>query len=35
MAISKDKPQILAAEVVAQSQLFKIESLELRFSNGV
>ncbi|MEC6798642.1 ADP compounds hydrolase NudE [Photobacterium sp. S4TG1] len=35
MAISKDKPQILAAEVVAQSRLFKIESLDLRFSNGV
>lgn len=35
MAISKDKPQILSAEVVAQSRLFKIESLDLRFSNGV
>ena len=35
MAISIDKPQILSAEVVAQSRLFKIESLDLRFSNGV
>lgn len=35
MATSKGKPQILSAEVVAQSRLFKIESLDLRFSNGV
>ncbi|WP_434144306.1 ADP compounds hydrolase NudE [Photobacterium leiognathi] len=35
MATSKEKPQILSAEVVAQSRLFKIESLDLRFSNGV
>ncbi|MCP5325446.1 MAG: ADP compounds hydrolase NudE [Oceanospirillaceae bacterium] len=29
------KPEILARHVVAQSRLFKIESLEMRFSNGV
>ena len=31
----KQKPEILAQEIVAQSRLFKIEQLELRFSNGV
>ena len=30
----KQKPQILNQEVVAQSRLFKIEQLELLFSNG-
>ncbi|MGF1876786.1 ADP compounds hydrolase NudE [Photobacterium frigidiphilum] len=35
MAADKNKPEILSTEVVAQSRLFKIESLELRFSNGV
>ncbi|PSW03369.1 ADP compounds hydrolase NudE [Photobacterium lipolyticum] len=35
MAAGKNKPEILSTEVVAQSQLFKIESLGLRFSNGV
>lgn len=35
MASDKHKPDILAAEVVAESRLFKIESLDLRFSNGV
>ncbi|ELR63286.1 ADP compounds hydrolase NudE [Photobacterium marinum] len=34
MALDKNKPEILATEVVAQSRLFKIESLDLRFSNG-
>ncbi|MBY5994001.1 ADP compounds hydrolase NudE [Ferrimonas balearica] len=29
-----DKPKILAAEVVAQSRLFTVEQLDLRFSNG-
>ncbi|MFT6154500.1 MAG: ADP-ribose diphosphatase [Bermanella sp.] len=29
------KPEILNSHIVAQSRLFKIESLELRFSNGV
>ncbi|MGF1762492.1 ADP compounds hydrolase NudE [Aliivibrio kagoshimensis] len=28
------KPEIVASQVVAQSRLFKIESLDLRFSNG-
>ncbi len=35
MAADNNKPQILSTEVVAQSRLFKIESLDLRFSNGV
>ncbi|AJR06928.1 ADP compounds hydrolase NudE [Photobacterium gaetbulicola] len=35
MAVEHNKPEILATEVVAQSRLFKIESLDLRFSNGV
>ena len=34
MAAEHNKPEILATEVVAQSRLFKIESLDLRFSNG-
>ncbi|MFK4753656.1 ADP compounds hydrolase NudE [Oceanobacter antarcticus] len=29
------KPQILHRSIVAQSRLFRVESLELRFSNGV
>ena len=32
---SKQKPEILSADIVAQSRLFKIEQLELQFSNGV
>lgn len=35
MAADNNKPEILATNVVAQSQLFKIESVDLRFSNGV
>lgn len=35
MAADNNKPEILATKVVAQSRLFKIESLDLRFSNGV
>lgn len=31
----RNKPEILAKEIVAQSRLFSIESLQLRFSNGV
>ncbi|MDX1539302.1 ADP compounds hydrolase NudE [Arsukibacterium sp.] len=31
---SKQVPEILAQEIVAQSRLFKIEQLQLRFSNG-
>lgn len=30
-----DKPEILASHLVAQSRLFRVESLDLRFSNGV
>ena len=30
----KIKPEILGAEVVAQSRLFKVEQVQLRFSNG-
>lgn len=32
---AKQKPQIIKTEIVAQSRLFKIEQLELLFSNGV
>ena len=32
---NKQVPDILAQEIVAQSKLFKIEQLQLRFSNGV
>lgn len=32
---NKQKPEILNADIVAQSRLFKIEQLELQFSNGV
>jgi ADP-ribose diphosphatase len=32
--MSKQKPEILNIEQVAQSRLFKIEQMELRFSNG-
>ncbi|MDP5143562.1 ADP compounds hydrolase NudE [Rheinheimera baltica] len=32
---NKQKPEILSADIVAQSRLFKIEQLELQFSNGV
>lgn len=35
MSGSSKKPQILARNLVASSRLFKIESLDLRFSNGV
>ncbi|MDX1676309.1 ADP compounds hydrolase NudE [Arsukibacterium sp.] len=31
---TKQVPEILAQEIVAQSRLFKIEQLQLRFSNG-
>ena len=30
----KQKPEILSQQIVAQSRLFKVEQLELRFSNG-
>lgn len=31
----RQKPDVLAREVVANSRLFRVEQLELRFSNGV
>lgn len=33
--MSKQKPEILNTEIVAESRLFKVESVALRFSNGV
>ncbi len=33
--MTQQKPLILSQQIVAQSRLFKVESLELRFSNGV
>jgi ADP-ribose diphosphatase len=30
----KQKPEILSQEIIAQSRLFKVEQLQLRFSNG-
>lgn len=33
--MTRSKPEILGTQIVAQSRLFKIESVELRFSNGV
>ncbi len=35
MADKKQKPEILHTELVAQSRLFKVESVHLKFSNGV
>ncbi|MFD1008676.1 MULTISPECIES: ADP compounds hydrolase NudE [Oceanisphaera] len=35
MLDNKQKPQVLHTEVVAESRLFKVESLHLKFSNGV
>ena len=35
MADQKQKPQILHTEMVAESRLFKVESVHLKFSNGV
>ena len=31
----RDKPQVLAREIVANSRLFRVEELQLRFANGV
>jgi ADP-ribose diphosphatase len=31
----REKPQVLAREIVASSRLFRVEELQLRFSNGV
>lgn len=35
MSDEKQKPQILNTELVAESRLFKVESVHLKFSNGV
>ena len=35
MSKSLQKPTILKVETVAQSRLFKVESVDLEFSNGV
>lgn len=35
MADDKQKPEILDTKLVAESRLFKVESVHLRFSNGV
>ncbi|OIN05558.1 ADP compounds hydrolase NudE [Oceanisphaera psychrotolerans] len=35
MADNKQKPEILHTEMVAESRLFKVESVHLKFSNGV
>ena len=32
--LDQNKPEILKAEIVAESRLFKVESLHLKFSNG-
>src|SRR5690606_29783356 len=31
----REKPTVLAREIVASSRLFRVEELQLRFSNGV
>jgi len=31
----RQKPTVLAREIVATSRLFRVEELKLRFSNGV
>lgn len=31
----RQKPTVLAREIVASSRLFRVEQLQLRFSNGV
>ena len=31
----REKPQVLAREIVASSRLFRVEELQLRFTNGV
>ena len=31
----RQKPTVLAREIVASSRLFRVEELQLRFSNGV
>jgi ADP-ribose diphosphatase len=31
----RDKPQILGTQTLAQTRLFRVEQVDLRFSNGV
>lgn len=31
----RDKPEIIAAEIIAHTRMFRVEQLQLRFSNGV
>ncbi len=31
----RDKPEIIASEIIAQTRMFRVEQLQLRFSNGV
>ncbi len=31
----RDKPEILAAEIIARTRMFRVEQVQLRFSNGV
>lgn len=31
----KQKPELLSAEIIAQTRLFRVEALHLKFSNGV
>lgn len=31
----REKPVVLAREIVASSRLFRVEELQLRFANGV
>ena len=31
----RQKPTVLASEIVASSRLFRVEQLQLRFANGV
>jgi ADP-ribose diphosphatase len=33
--VMREKPQVLAREIVASSRLFRVEELQLRFANGV
>lgn len=31
----RDKPEIIAAEIIARTRMFRVEQLQLRFANGV
>lgn len=34
-SIMRDKPEIISAEIIAHTRMFRVEQLHLRFSNGV